>query len=344
MKFMKILVLRLDRLGDLVLSLPAINSLRENFPEARISVMVKKEFKELIEGNASINEVIEFDPSGIHKGGLEKVKLAWEVRKKGFDLAIDLAPVRNDFSALVLLLSGARERVGYNVGLRRIGANRKMDFPKEIKYEVELTLDLLRKIGLKKINKELRIDVKKDNKKKINNLLKNLNLEKKLLIGMHPGVSGDIPEKAWKKERYAELGKKLMNELNATIILTGNRKEKGLLGEINELMERKAYYFSELNAGELAALIGEVNLYITNNSGPMHIAVALKKPTIVINAFSNTNRWGPKGENCTVLKKGLPCWPCETGKPINCKRNFECINSIKVEHVFNAVKKQLNLN
>ncbi len=334
----KILAVRLDRLGDLVLSFPALKSLRKNFPEAFISVLVQERWTKLLEENPWVNEVKVYDKNFSLR---KKMSLLREIRGRGFDFAVDFQPGPNSFGAMALFFSGARTRLGYNIGLRKLAANRKINFPEKIKYEAEMALDLLRELGLE-VEGKAEIKVSKEAEKEVAKLMKGLGIRKKdLVVGMHPGVRGDIPERAWKKERFTELGKRIAEELGAKVLVTGSQGEKELVEGIRNSVGEQAYAFTELNPMELAALTKRLNLYITNNSGPMHISAAVGTPLVVINAFSNNARWGPLGKEHIIIKRELPCFPCETGAPVKCPRGFECINSIQVEEVFDAVKKQL---
>ncbi len=331
-----ILVIRLDKLGDLVLSLPAIESLKKNFPKARITALVNAPFGEMLLDYGFADSVIEFDASK-NNGIAKKLGFLFSLGKERFDFAIDLQHAKNDFSALALLFANAGIKAGYAIGLRRLTANKPVGFAPEILPEKEHSLSLLRCLGLKTF-KTASFRKNKKAEEKTLSFLKEHNAVGKMLIGVHAGVSGDIVEKAWQKERFAELAERLSKELGAMVFLTGTKKEDSLLDFIAKESKGNAIKANSFSINETIEFIRKTGLFVSNNTGPMHIAIMLGKPVIVLNAFSNPKRWLSKKNGVRMLVKKLACWPCETGKPINCKRGFECIRGISVREVFEAAK------
>jgi len=331
-----ILAIRLDKLGDIVLSLPAFASLRKNFPKAKITALVNKPFGEMLEFHGLADEAIEFD-EGKNNGIAGKIAFLLGLSKRKFDFAIDLQHAKNDFSALALLFVKARAKAGYAIGFRRIAAKKAIGLAPEILYEKKHSLALLKCLGLKVCETA---HFKKNNAagKKITAFLKGRWGKKNKIICMHAGVSGDIAEKAWPKERFAALAERLSAELGAKVFLTGTKKEDSLLDFISEKSNGTAVKANCFSLNETIELLRNVDLFITNNTGPMHIAIMLGKPTIVLNAFSNPKRWVPKKKNVKMLVKKIGCWPCETGKPINCRNEFECVRGVSVQKVFEIAK------
>ncbi len=331
-----VLVIRFDRLGDLVLSLPAISSLRKNFPKARITAMVKKPFGEMLVWHGFADDAIEFDEEK-NRGIAKKISFLLNLKKKNFDFAVDLQHAKNDFAALALLFANAKIKAGYAIGLRRLTAGKAIGLAPEILFEKEHSLALLRCLGLKTVETARFLKNKKA-EKRVASFLKKHCGKNQTIIGMHAGVSGDIAEKAWPKERFASLARKLSEELGAIVVLTGTKKEDELLDFIEKQSGGNAIKANDFSLNETIEFIKKVDLFITNNTGPMHIAIMLNKPTIVLNAFSNPKRWLPEKANVKMLAKKLDCWPCETGKPINCKNAFACIRGISVEKAFGTAK------
>jgi ADP-heptose:LPS heptosyltransferase len=338
-KIKKILVIRMDRLGDLVLSLPAFASLRKNFPKAKIVALVNKPFGEMLLAHGFANETIEFD-SAKYKTIKKKLLFLLKLRKQHFDFAVDLQHAKNDFAAFALLFCCAETKVGYAIGLRRLTARKAIGLSPEILSEKRHALALLEILGLKTTSKA-KFKKNKKAEKTITNFLKKNNALKQKIVCLHAGVSGDIPEKAWPKERFAELAEKISKELNAIVFLTGTKKEDSLLDFIVEKSKSLAVKANFFSLNETIELLKKSDLVITNNTGPMHLSLMLEKPTIVLNAFSNPKRWPVEGKNSVLLVKKVYCWPCETGKTISCKKSFECIRGIAVQQVFETAKKVL---
>ena len=303
MKRQEILLMRLDRLGDLVLTLPAIYSAHKNFPKAKIDLLINEKLVELVEGIPFIRRVYTVDPFKTRI--LKLIRLIFDLRKNNYDLAIDLAPATNHLSSIILGLTSSQTKVGYAVGLRRYCVDIKVVPPLITKYERDMVLDILRRAGLKKIEKKMVIPLDANATRTIEGLLEKYNITKNdKLIGIFPGA-GD-PLKMWPKENFIELIKKIKKEYSHQVIVCGGKEDRTLCDEITQATV-SINFAGRLNLKQLCAFIKRLDLFIGNNSGPMHIAIGVGTTVIVCDLatpqYNPTFRWIPQKKGVIVLNK-----------------------------------------
>lgn len=330
----KILVIRIDRIGDVVLSTPTLRALREHFPQAHIALMLRPETEALLLENPSINEIIIYEKRGF----IESLRFILDLRKRRFDLAIDLIwdyPLK---SALLVYLSGAKYRLGYDIAGRGIFFNVRVTSDKKDKHTIERTLDVVRTVGVDTPNREPEIVVSSQSKKAIYEFLSQHNISQEdLVVGIHPG--GHYPTQRWSKEGFARVGDEIAKRYGAKVIIVGSSGETELVQGVVGLMETEPVNMAGTSLEQLIALIDRCYLFICNNSGPLHIAVALKTPTVSTMGPTIPQRWWPIGDNHMVIRKDLPCSPCNLGY---CPREtHDCMRLITPEEVIETVKRQM---
>lgn len=334
-KIRKILIIRIDRIGDIVLSTPAIRALKENFPQAHIAIMVNPYIKELIVENPYLNEIIVYDEKGRQQRFLSRISFIKNLRKKKFDLALDLLLSYKLKTALLAYLSGARYRVGFDIEGRGAFFNIKVAPDKKVKHLIEYTMDLVKAIGADTAEMDPEIFVSSEDNDYIRDYLNRNIAGHNLVVGIHPG--GYYPSQRWMVEGFAQLADELIRRYQAEVVITGGPAEEGLVLKIANLMKEKAVFMNRISLGKLMALISQCSLFICNNSGPLHIAVALKVPTVSTMGPTIPEMWWPRGDNHIVLRKDLPCSPCSLGE---CKTH-ECMKLITLEDILQAVQVQL---
>ncbi len=218
--FGKILIIRLDRIGDLILSTPAIRAVRNTFPKAKIHLLINEYTKDLVIGNPNINKLLIYKKDKIHSN---------------YDLAIALHPglIQN----YITFISGAKMRIGY---IGRGGGffltNRiKDDRAIRIRHEVESALELVKVAGCKTKNKNLEVSLTKEGEKFAKEFFKKNNLNPKdLIIAVHPGARQEYTR--WKKEGFAEACDRLIKGEKAKVLLITGKEERKLIDEITNLM------------------------------------------------------------------------------------------------------------
>lgn len=333
----KILILRPDGIGDVVLSTPVFKALRENFPLAYIAVLVHEKNKDLIVNNPYINEIFTLRHKGI--GGLfRNQKLIKKLTKKGFDLAVVLLSVL--WCNLLAVICKIPHRLGYafhgNGFLLNLKPAQKYEEFK--KHEVAANLDLLRLIGIEPIKGELGVSRLEDAESKINNFLRNNNggVEDKLIV-IHPGANEECDR--WSKEGFAKVADWILDNFNAQVIILGGVGEEDLVKKVVGLMKKNPIVAINLSLSEVISLIQRASLFIGNSTGTMHIASALKVPVVAI--FGNSHpldsyqRWGPYGTNNMIVHKDIGCIDCQ---PADCRR-YRCMEAVSPQDVMESVKR-----
>lgn len=337
----RILLIRTDRIGDVLLSTPAIKAVRDAYPQAHIAIIVRPYAEDIVDGNPYLDEVILYDKDGGHKGIFATIGFAMRLRKKKFDLAIILHPTNR--SNIIPFLAGIPERLGYD---RKWGIflTKKIKDVKHLgeKHEVDYNLDLLRHIGIEAKDKGLYMPVKSEDEKIIERFFSLNGLSgKDLIIAVHPGAS--CPSKRWSAYRFGRLSDELIEKFKAKIVIIGGPSDVKIVQEVKTGMLNQPITLSEEHSlGEVAALLKRCRVFISNDSGPVHIAVAVGTPVISIFGRADPglspNRWGPVGPNDIVIHKDAGCKECLAH---NCKINFKCLDTITVEDVLSAAESLL---
>ncbi len=301
-----ILLIRTDRIGELVLTTPAFAAIRWHFPSARITAVVNPRSAEAIEGAPFVDSMIKFDPSGDNAGLPGRLSFFRAIKKPGFDLAVIFNPSK--FFNILIFLAGIPVRLGYD---RKAGflLTHKIDDKKYLcdKHEVEYNLDLIGAIGVSALDKRPYFPLNASAEIKLNDMLKENGIEgKDLLIAVHPATSN--PEKMWPPERFALICDRLLEEFKARIVLIGGKEEREAVGVVKSKMNNAVLDMAgALSVKELGSLLKRCLLLISNDSGPVHISAAVGTPAIVFfgedRPGGSSLRWGPYGEGHLVIGK-----------------------------------------
>lgn len=339
----KILITRTDRMGDVLLSTPVFKAVREAYPESFIAVMVRPYTKDCVEGNPYINEVIIYDKRGRHKSILNSLRFAYALRKKRFDVAIILHPTNR--VNLITFLAGIPQRVGFNKKLGFL-LTKKLPHTKQFgtRHEIDYTLDVIRSIGIEPKDKTLYMPIKRETQRRIDNILSEYGVkEDDKLVAMHP--SSSCPSKRWSPGNFARVADRLAEAHKVKIILISDEEGKIFADQTKEDMKYPVIDFSgKTTISELASLLKRCMLFISNDSGPVHIASAVGTPVIAIFGRKDKGlgpiRWGPTGDYDIILHKDVGCQHCLAH---NCDKDFLCLKSIKNEEVLKAAETILKI-
>jgi len=332
----RILIIRTDRIGDVLLSTPAIKATRDAYPNSHIAMMVRPYAEEIVDGNPYLDEVILYDKYGEHRGWFGTFKFVNELKRKRFNLAIILHPTNR--SNLIPFLAGVPERVGYDRKLGFLLTKRLKDL-KHLgeKHEIDYNLDVLRAIGIEAKDKILYMPVKGEHEKVIDRffVLNSLN-DGNGLVAIHPGAS--CPSKRWSAYRFGRVADELIDKYKFNVVIIGGPSDVETVKQMRMAMLHTPIILSEEHSlGEVAALLKRCKIFISNDTGPVHIAVAVGTPVITIFGRSDPGlspkRWAPTGPNDVVLHKYVGCRECFAH---NCEINFRCLEAITVADVLNA--------
>jgi heptosyltransferase II len=331
---LSILVVRIDRIGDVIVSLPAIKALKGIFPDARISLLLREEVIPLLRGVTYIDELLPY------RGLIDSYTI---LRNKKFSIAIDLLmdyPVK---PAAITLFSRAKFRAGFDMEGKGVLFNLALKPNPEARDVTSYMIDLVRAIAqaygidnssIKVSSPEIVLS-DADRSFARTFLADNGLVEDGLLVGIHPG--GRFLSQRWMPERFSELAMKIAEEYNAGIIIVGALSEAGLIGKIAASLGPRAAVAAGLPLNKLAALIERMDLVVCNNSGPWHIACALDVPTVSTMGPTNYSLWRPISGEHIVVRKDIPCAPCD----LAVCNTHDCMKGISVDDMMKAVRVQM---
>jgi len=328
---MKILLIRLSSLGDIVLTTPAIRAVRAHFPDAYIAMLVAKQSAEILRENPHLDEIITFDRLANDKDTGEMLRMSRHLRERKFTLTIDFQ--RKFRTEMLMYFSGAAERVGK-------GRFCTIRVPEQgNKHATAHYFDLLHAAGIPAEDKRLELFLSESERLDAAQRFDAAGVNNgALTVGLFPGAGWKLRE--WMPERFAAIGDRLVQHFNANVLIFGGPKEAGLVQAVANLMNAHAIPFAgNLQVRELAACLEKCDLFLTNDTGPMHIAAAVGTPTVSLFGPGNHIRFQPLGALHQTIRHAVPCSPCKqfTNK---CKDNI-CMKGIGVDEVWESVSRTL---
>ncbi len=339
----KIVIRMPNWIGDAVMATPIPKSVAYLYPKAKIDVITRPWCADVFKNNPYINEIVIIDEKKSLKNYL---KLIRHLKRQNYDLGI-LIP--NSFnSALQFFLGKVKYRIGYNTDKRGFLLTLPVKVPENYKlmHYSKYYLHLLKYLGYNYETEEVKLQLylSEEEIKKTDKILKDLGIKKDdILIGINP-CAAHGPAKRWYPENFAKVADKLIAKYKAKVFIFGSAREKIQSLEVQRSMHFKCYNLAgKTNLRLLAGIIRRLNLFITNDSGPMHIAAAFEIPTVAIFASTNINRSRPLNKNAIIItpEKKLECIPCmEKECPYG---HYECLKSISVEKVYKAAEKIIKI-
>lgn len=297
-----ILVIDFGQLGDIVMSLPALKAIRERFPHAKITVAVGKPGKELLNLCSYANEILEVDRVALRDGptllSIGKIaKFVAQVRKEKFDFVIDL---HSYYETNILgFLSGAPHRL-YS---RR--ENRSLDFLSNFKPQparertsahlVDRYLDMLKPLGIENVSRTPVLKTTPGDDQAVETMLKKEKAHsRELLVGIFPGAGN--ASRLWPLEKFAEVADHLIRNDRVRVIVFAGPEERALVPQMRTVFPAGTIFFDRLTIPQLAAAQARLTLFISNDTGPAHIAAAVGTPVVVILDQPKLNSFLPVGE------------------------------------------------
>lgn len=333
--------------GDVVLTIPVLQSLRRAYPKARITTVVKPPSDELLLGHSAVNTVIPL-PVGAESGTWKRIKFALGLKKYSFDMGVVFP---NSFgSAFLLSLTGAKHRLGYATDGRDIFLTLPIPTTAHLKksqYRVEYFFKIFSPLRLDAPDTVFSPVVRQEGDISIREVLLNMGMdEDEEFITIHPGTSK--VERSWHAERFGILCQKIFKEDEKKLVLLGAQSEKDLLNRIkNYCPPGKVKVVPALNLRVLAGLLKKSRLFIGNDSGMMHLAAMVGTPVIGIFGPGNPHATGPymAPEKCEILTQNYSCSPCRQRFFKECKPSPHnkpyCLEDISVKNVHEAMHRLL---
>jgi len=351
----RILVVRVDLLGDVVLSLPAVHALRRKYPAARIDMLVQKSTAAILEGHPDIDTVLAYDPHIWRQPSTFLRPSQWHdalqmlriLRRARYDLAISIS---GDMGSILTRLSGARRRIGYAGEAYRFfltdpvpGGRYRIR-----QHETAYTLALARAAGADTEQADARpkLAYSPAAGKRVLAMLQESRSSlghEGPLIALHGGARNG-QAKRWPTGHFARLAERLTTELDAMVVLTGAKNEAPLAEAIqSQCSSRLVNLVGQTSLPELVALLAASDLVISGDSGPMHIASALETPLIALHGPTDPALSGPNSPFAVILRRDLWCSPCyDASATAECPfGNPVCMKSLSPDLVFATAEAQL---
>ena len=343
-KIRRILLARFDSIGDVVLSTPILEPLKKEFPKSSITYLVSTQAKDIIDGNPCVDEIISYDaPWHFSQGLIKDIKNYFEIlrllRTKKYDLALDL-----EGNAKSIFFISYMAKIPIRVSRNWTGGGyllTKVIPWDERKHMIEYQADIARAVGAKVNDYKMFIPIRSEEREFVDLLFKQNGIKgSDLVVVLSPGARRIT--KLWPAERFAKIGDWLTRSFDTKIVITGASDEKEIAEKVKGFMGENAHVLAgePRTLKQLAAVMERASLVIGNDSGPMHIAAAVKTPSVTLFSSGIPSEYRPYGDIHEVIQRGnLSCRPCTERK---CTRpEGPCMELITVEDVKEAVKKQM---
>ena len=327
----RILVVKLDHLGDVLLATPVFSNLRQAYPDAELHALTGTWSRVVLEKHPDVNKVLAYDSPAFCRTGQptslrQTFQLYRELRRQKYDLMVEL---RSDwriicFSLLQVTpkrLDRAALQVANKLGFTQFSGI----------HETTRNLDILKQAGIPTPTQTTTFSVTAEDERWASNFLTAHQIDREeLLIAIHPG--SPIPLKRWMPERYAELADWLTARKRAKILFVGVKDETPIITEIQRLMRAESINIAgKTTLTQLASILHICNVFIGNDSGPMHLAAAVGTPTIGLYGPGDPTRFGPVGTKCRTIQSKTDCPPC---RGTTCRFGKDgCMSKIQVADV-----------
>jgi len=326
----KILIIRTDRLGDVILTTPVACALKKKYPDSAIVFWGSDYTKEVLKQCTCVDSVITFPEN------ISAAAAARELKKESFDVSI---LVHSTFKlAYTLFLARIPVRIGTGYRFYSFLLNKRWYEHRKYstQHEVDYNLNLLKTLGIEEKDPHFSFTVPKEAENSVSDLMKELELQnKENIIVLHPGSGGSAP--GWSAHNFSRLSDQLTNE-GFTVLITGGKEDTAVVDEVVSGCEIRPLTLPRLlTLKELMAFLKNISLFVSNSTGPLHLARALG--TGVLGLYpplvtASATRWGPYNGDDMILSPDVP--PCKKCSKEQCAR-FDCMNLITVEIVYNKI-------
>jgi lipopolysaccharide heptosyltransferase II len=352
-----ILVVKLDHLGDVILAIPAIKRLKQMFPEANITALVGPWAKPILENEPSIQKIITYDGFSSENSS-EPLKWLTDNKRRylkkwlgefNFDLAVDLRS--HTETREFLALSGAKYTAGYakinefpwlTIALAYDEDKATM---KPRRHNTQSLVELAEFVGADSSqDSQLNVTFSDELKNSVDGMMQQSGLsDRRSVIAIHPGVGSPI--RRWPLEYFARLADNFCNRNDATVLIFTGKDEEKLVENIMANITRKESIFSMAGKVSLDGFLyalKKCDLFIGNNSGPIHMAASIGVPALGIYAgTSHVFEWGPVGLQAAAIYRNMPCSPCYFTSTDQCPYDMACLKKIYPEQVWQVAQRFL---
>jgi ADP-heptose:LPS heptosyltransferase len=331
----RILIIKWGALGDIIMGTSAIRSVRENFPEAKVTLLSNSLIDQVVPAGSIVDEVLiyneekEISPSAL----IRLFKIIRLLRKKKFDLAVNLRWT-SDRCAFLAFMSGAKIRVSSGPHGMMWCYNIKLQHPVGRYHELHRNLDIVKAVGVEVKNETPFIFVSKEDDEFASQFFAEKNMVKEKTVCIHPGASKSI--RAWPADRYNEIARRIVEQFDLNVMITWGKGEFEWAQAVAKNGGGKIILAPETKTvGRLSALIKNCVMCITNCTGPMNVAIAVETPTIALLGSTDPLDWSPYFEIHRTVKSPL------VRETYTDEQEQEAMEAISVEQVWNVVRDRI---
>ncbi|MFH1455959.1 MAG: glycosyltransferase family 9 protein [archaeon] len=344
-KVRNILMLKFWGFGNIIMATPTIRAVKKKYPFAKITFVTLSKNKNILEKNLDVDEIIYFQVENLSQVVKDVLNLMLTFRKNKYDLILDLEQFART-SSILAYLSGTKKRVGFTTQ----GQGRGFMYPIKVVYNndqhmVKTFTDIAKAVGANPDNYDLtKLDYSKEDEEYVNDYWDMVGVTKNdFIIGMHVSSGENVTARRWPKQNFAKLADEFIKTYKAKIVLTGAPSEKDAVQEVIDMIKNKGNVVNstgKVNLSQLAALIDRCDVFVSNDTGPMHMAAAVSTPTLSFFGPNTPYLYGPWQKNKIDFFLDLDCSPCITNfnnKSTNCK-DAKCLKQITVKDVMEKSK------
>lgn len=332
----RFLIIQLRRLGDVLLTTPVIDVLKEHFPDAQVDFLTEEAFVDVLVDNPKLSTIFILNKDSWH----EQLTLLRRIRKNKYDYVLDF--FGNPRSSWWSFFSGAKKRVGYTYPVRQYLYNIRVTPDPRPKYVIDFKMDLLKPLGIPTTRRTMSLQVAPDVQKKMRDFLcaHGWDGKKKLVAILTPNVRKRSMVKNWRMDGYVTLAERVQQECNAAVVIIwGPGEEEDAYAMKRMTRGDNVIVAPQTTVREHAALVSLCSMLVTGCSGPKHIAVALGVPTVTIFGPTQEVCWNPPNNPKHIaVKADIPCIACDK----TACETMECMKRVSVDMVMNAVKRIMN--
>lgn len=339
-RYQRILIRSANWVGDAIMTTPAVRAIRRNYPSARITLLAKPWVTPVFAHNPDIDELMVYQANGRHGGWTGLWRLAADMRRKHFDVAILF---QNAFeAALLAFLARIPKRMGFTTDGRTALLTERIRTWRPLKrgHLIDYYLGLLAGAGMTLHGRELTLFIPPEEQREARRFLaEKAGTDIPFLVGLNPGAAFGTA-KRWLPERFAETGRRLILEHNAKVVIFGGPDAVALGRQLaTDIGHGSINFCGQTSLRQTMALIGQCHLFVTNDSGLMHVAAALDIPQVAIIGPTNPVATGPGNKKASRLvhrPEACPLSPCL--KPACPLTDQRCMTAISVEMVMEAAR------
>lgn len=336
----RILIIKECCIGDVLMTTPLISSVKKAFPNSSIDYMVGSWSREVIAGNDLVDKTIDY--IGLSLRNLSKLL---RLRKQNYDLVVQ-CDIGLKPGLQAYLIAGGRPRLGFNYDKKGFLYTKSFNRSVNDRHEVKAYLELGKLVGIPPATVEMTLKISSEKIAWTENKLAELDMADRKIVGLFPGGGHNpgtkMPSKRWEAEKYGKLARIINEKLGYHILLMGSEKDIDVVSNVQSICG-SARYIETHSIGHLAAVVSKCELFICNDCGPMHLAAAVKVPTLSIWGPTDPELLAPLGEKHRYIKSKVECSPCYKqilGTFEKCDI-VKCMEAIEVQKVLGSALEML---